>query len=231
MRGDPWSFGLNLSYATPAVGLGLALLPLWLPPRRRRPLLALLFAALVVTLLSPTGLWSGRRLEAVAYAVVLAALATAVVRLPRLRPVLAIVVLAAGFFVQRHYLEHRYSGVLSSLGLPSEMAHSRVGVLGVNTAYPLYGADLSNRMVYVGRHGAHGSFTREPDCEAWRNAVNAGHFRYLVVAPVTSPDLPAEQPKGPPVEASWTDATPLRRIAGVTTVYRIDSPLDAAACP
>jgi hypothetical protein len=230
-EGDPWSFGLNLRYATPAVALGLALLPLWLPARWRRPLLALLAATLVVTLLSPTGLWSGRRLEALAYAAVLAAVAFALVRFPRLRPVLAAAIIAAGFFVQRHYLDHRYAGFLQALGLPGDIAHTRIGVLGVTASYPLYGRDLSNRVVYVGRPGPHGSFTREPSCAAWRTAVNAGHFRYLVVAPVSSPDLPAETPKSAPIEAGWTDATPLRRIGGTTTVYRIDSPLDASACP
>jgi len=86
-------------------------------------------------------------------------------------------------------------------------------------------------VVWIGRSGPGGRFTREPDCRAWRNAVNAGHFRYLIVAPVTSPDLPAEQPKAPPVERSWTDATPLRELGGVTTVYRIDRPLDPDGCP
>src|SRR5439155_19533399 len=114
--------------------------------------------------------------------------------------------------VQRHYLAHRYPGNLGALGLPGEMAHTRVGVLGVTTSYPLYGDDLSNRVVYVGRHGARGAFTREPTCADWRNAVNVGHFRYLVVAPVTSPDLPAEAPKEPPREAAWTDATPIHRV-------------------
>jgi Glycosyltransferase family 87 len=230
-EGDPWSFGLNLRYATPAVALGLALLPLWAPARWRRPLAAVLFAALVVTLLSPTGLWSGRRLEALAYGAALAAVVFALVRFRWLRPVVAAALLAAGFFVQRHYLEHRYAGFLQALGLPSEMAHTRIGVLGITTSYPLYGGDLSNRVIYIGRHGPHGSFTREPSCAAWRRAVNAGRFRYLVIAPVTSPDLPAQAPKAPPIEATWTDAVPLRRIGRLTTIYRIDRPLDPAGCP
>jgi hypothetical protein len=104
-------------------------------------------------------------------------------------------------------------------------------VIGVTTGYPLYGADLSNRVVYVGRPGPHGAFTREPNCAAWRNAVNAGNFRYLVVAPVTSPDLPAETPTAAPREAAWTDATLIHRVGHLVTVYRIDHPLDPSRCP
>jgi hypothetical protein len=230
-EGDPWSFGLNLRYATPAVALGLALLPTWFPARWRRLLLAILAGALLVTLLSPTGLWSYRRAEALAYAGAFALVAVACLRWPRARLALVAAALVAGFFVQRHYLDHRYAGDLEALGLPREIAHTRIGVLGVTTGYPLYGDDLSNRVVYVGRSGPHGAFTREPTCRDWRNAVNAGNFRYLVVAPVTAPDLPAEQPKAPPREAAWTDATPVRRIGGVTTVFRIDRPLDARSCP
>ncbi|MEA2410349.1 MAG: hypothetical protein QOC77_910 [Thermoleophilaceae bacterium] len=230
-QGAPALFGLNLRYATPAVALGLALLPTWF--RRRRLLLAVLLATLLVTLLSPTGLWSYRRVEALGYAAAFAALAFTCLRWPRARfalAVAAVAAVAAGFFVQRHYLDNRYSGRLAALGLPGEIAHTRIGVLGVNTGYPLYGTDLSNRVVYVGRSGPHGAFTREPTCRDWRNAVNAGHFRYLVVAPVTSPTLPAEAPTAPPREAGWTDATRIHQVAGLVTVYRIDRPLDPAGC-
>jgi hypothetical protein len=54
---------------------------------------------------------------------------------------------------------------------------------------------------------------------------------YLVVAPVSSPTLPAETPTAPPREAAWTDATPIHRIGGLVTVYRVDHPLDPQACP
>jgi hypothetical protein len=234
-EGDPWSFGLNLRYATPALGLGLALLPTWLP-RWRRPLLAVLLATLGATLLSANGLPSGWRMEALAYAVALALLAVAAWRRPRLAvPVLAAAAAVGGFFIQRHYLERRYAGVVSYLGLPSDIDHTRIGILGVNQSYALYGRNLSNRVVYVGRHGPNGRFGREPDCRAWRSAVNAGHFRYLIVAPVTSSDLPAETPKAPPRETAWTDGDPaavrIKRLAGLSSIYRIDGTLDAATCP
>jgi hypothetical protein len=225
--GDPWSFGLNLRYATPAVALGLTLLPTWI--KWRRALMAVLAATLFITLVSPTGLWSYRRLEALGWAALIGPVALAA-RHRRTRLLLAAAVVAAGFFVQRHYLEGRYGGDLAALGLPGEIAHTRIGVLGVTTGYPLYGDDLSNRVVYIGRQGARGTFTREPTCTDWRNEVNAGHFRYLVVAPVSSPDLPAETPKAPPREAGWTDATPIRYIGSTVTVFRVDRPLNPGGC-
>jgi hypothetical protein len=185
-----------------------------------------------VTLLSPTGLWSDRRLEALALAATAAAAAFAMTR-PRLRPLLTLAALIALFPIQDHYLDNRYRE-----NQPFEFArgltHSRIGVLGATTQYALYGDDLSNRVIFVGRSGPHGAFTREPDCPAWRSAVNAGHFDYLLVAPVSSPDLPAETPTQPPIEASWTDSDPaavaLQRIGKRVTVYRIDGPLDPSGC-
>jgi hypothetical protein len=228
-EGDPWSFGLNLRYATPAVALGLALLPTWLPARARRATLAVLAATLAITLLSPTGLFPDRRLEALGLAALAGAAALAGSR-PKLRPVLVLVAVVAFFPIQRHYLENRYGDQLFGQGLED----TRIGVLGATTHYALYGDDLSNRVIYVGRSGPEGAFTREPSCAAWRGAVNRGHFRYLLVAPVSSPDLPAETPTEPPVEASWTDgdpaAVPVKRVGRTVTIYRIDGPLDPSGC-
>jgi hypothetical protein len=233
-EGDPWSFGLNLRYATPGVALGLALLPTWLPARLRRPVLGGLAVTLAITLLSPTGLWSDRRLEALGLALLAAAAALALTR-PRLRPLLFLAVAIALFPVQNHYLDHRYKDpALSPLEFSRGLTDSRIGVLGATTHYQLYGDDLSNRVIYVGRSGPRGAFTREPSCAAWRQAVNRGDFDYLLVAPVSSPDLPAETPTEPPVEASWTDgdpaAVPVQRIGETVTVYRIEGKLDANRC-
>jgi hypothetical protein len=229
--GDPWSFGLNLRYATPAVALGLALLPTWVT-RWRTALTAVLGATLLITLRSPTGLYADRRLEALGIAAVLALVVTLAATRPRLRPVLAIAALIALFPIQSHYLDNRYKD--QPLKFAHGLTHSRIGVLGATTHYALYGDDLSNRVVYVGRSGPRGAFTREPDCRAWRNAVNAGHFDYLLVAPVSSPDLPAETPTQPPIEARWTDgdpaAVPIQRVGRLVTVYRLKGPLDPSGC-
>jgi hypothetical protein len=230
-EGDPWSFGLNLRYATPAVALGLALLPTWLPGRWRRATLALLASTLAITLLSPTGLYSDRRLEALGFAALAGAAALALTR-PRLRPLLVLIAFIALFPVQSHYLDNRYND--QPLGFADGLTNTRIGVLGATTHYQLYGDDLSNRVIYVGRSGPNGAFTREPSCAAWREAVNRGRFRYLLVAPVSSPDLPAETPTDPPIEASWTDgdpaAVPVERAGKLVTVYRIEGRLDPSKC-
>jgi hypothetical protein len=232
-EGDPWSFGLNLRYATPAVALGLALLPTWLA-RSRRALTVVLAATLVGTLLSPTGLWPDRRLEALGLAV-LAATAAYCLSRPRLRPLIVLAVFIALFPIQQHYLDNRYAQpALAPFEFSRGLTDARIGVLGATTHYQLYGDDLSNRVIYVGRRGPNGAFTRAPNCRAWREAVNAGDFDYLLVAPVSSPDLPAETPTAPPIEASWTDgdpaAVPVQRVAGLVTAYRIEGRLDPGRC-
>lgn len=229
-EGDPWSFGLNLRYATPAVALGLALLPTWLF-RWRAALTAVLAATLAITLLSPTGLYPDKRFEALGLAALAGAAALAASR-PRLRPLLAAAAFIALFPIQSHYLDNRYRD--QPLAFARGLSGARIGVLGVTTTYSLYGDDLSNRVVYVGRSGSRGAFTREPDCRAWRIAVNAGHFDYLLVAPVSSPDLPADIPKQPPIEAGWTNgdpaAVPIQRVGRLATVYRLKGPLSPSGC-
>jgi hypothetical protein len=190
-----------------------------------------LAATLVVTLLSPTGLWPDRRLEALGLAVLAAAAAFSLTR-PRLRPLLVAAAFIALFPVQRHYLDRRYAD--QPFEFARGLTNTRIGVLGATVHYQLYGRDLSNRVIYVGRPGPNGAFTRAPDCRAWREAVNAENLDYLLVAPVSSPDLPAEPATAPPVEASWTDgdpaAVPVQRIGHLVTAYRIDRPLDPSGC-
>jgi hypothetical protein len=246
-EGDPWSFGLNLRYAVPAVALGLALLAAWLPRRDawRRGAAAVLAATFALTLLAPTGLYEDKRLEALGYALAIAGavlLATRLRTRPRtlgLTAAAAALALGAGFFaVQRHYLDHRYepgsAGGPPTYEFARGLSDTRIGVLGATINYPLYGRDLSNRVIYVGRRGEHGAFTRLPTCRAWRAAVNAQRLRYLVVAPVSSPDLPAEEPTEPPIEAAWTAgdpaARPVYRFRDLVTVFRLDGPLDVAGC-
>jgi len=77
----------------------------------------------------------------------------------------------------------------------------------------------------VGRRGAHGAFRKARSCAEWRRVVDAGHYRYVVVA---SDFLPVEQP-----EAAWTRSAPaatqvLHR--GFESIFRIDGRLGTARC-
>jgi hypothetical protein len=95
--------------------------------------------------------------------------------------------------------------------------------------YPLYGADLSNRVQYVGRRGSDDSFARIESCPAWRRALNAAGYDYAM----TGLNFPTPNgPKSPP-ESRWTAADPAAaRVLhdGSVSVFRLDGPLDPARC-
>ena len=152
---------------------------------------------------------------------------------------------AAGYTWQRHYMRGRYQfrkGV-------SYMAHvwsmfrtvrnARIGVGGTYGgffSYPLFGANLSNTVKYIAHTGPHGSFTPITSCQAWRTAVNAGHFRYLV----TTPGREFWEPKVllPSPEGRWTASDPNARLIYTKhalgqeiSVFELTGPLDPASCP
>ena len=101
-------------------------------------------------------------------------------------------------------------------------------------AYPLVGADGSNRVQYIAHRGRRGSFTSIRSCREWRQAVNAGHYRYVVTSAsrnVWSHAL------GFSPEGDWTRSDPgARRVfpretrAQTVVTYEILRPLDPARC-
>ena len=243
-EGDPWAFGLNLRYAAAAMALGLALLPTWAArasARGRGALMAALGITLLATLLTNPALWPGRgadTLAIIATAVFVALLAVWLRAPERRRYVLpvalgaAAALVAAGWFVQRDYELNRYGGQLVLLGSANEVRNSRIGIMGPLIHYPVLGPDLSNRVEYVGHHGPHGAFTRLGDCTRWRQALNAGRYRYVVVGGVVSPNLPASRPPRPP-ELDWTRSDPAASVVSQdvdSAAFRIDGRMDPAGC-
>jgi hypothetical protein len=104
--------------------------------------------------------------------------------------------------------------------------HARIAVGDLDEQYPLYGADLSNAVQYVGSHTAHHGFERAPTCQAWRRAVAAGRFTYIVTAKDRAP--------GEPNEGRWTVGDPaVSEIlhVGSARVFRVSGVLDASRCP
>ena len=259
---DPLFFKFNLRYPTPALALGLALLPLVpaLAARARQWVLLGVYAAvLLVTQLDPT-IWptelrTGRFAEpptdataagSLAIGAGFLALVGAVVLVGRAgrRPagprlalggaLLALVVLAGGWFVQRDYLRDRYDdyGPMPRVARwASDAEDARIGIVGFFVQYPLYGADLSNRVEYVARHGPHGAFTTFRSCRAWRKALNDGGYDYVVTTPF---NYPGNLRKDQPAEAGWTGSDPAARLLlrdrGLVSLYKLDGPLDPDAC-
>jgi hypothetical protein len=246
-EGDPWAIGLNARYAVPGLALGLALLPAWIGRgERRRAALAVVFAGvLIATLLADTGVWPDRRDDALAIAGGAGA-AAAAIAWSRTRPhrpalaaavpvLLALALLAAGFPVAREYLDDRYRAELATPAMSwvRDVHDARIAVLGASVHYPYYGADLSNELVFIGREGDHGAFTRLTSCREWRAALNAGDFDYVIVAPVTSLNLPAEIPTEAPPELAWTSddrATSAVFRESLRGAFRIDGRLSPERC-
>jgi hypothetical protein len=246
--GAPRGFVSGLRYLVPALAVGLSLLPL--APRLRSPsgrwaVLLALAILLPFTDASATPWYSGYLAAAVAVGVVAATLPLALGS-PRLRSlprgalaVAAVVVLAlavaAGERGQRSYLRNRYAdphfsvaGLDAAFRWARNLSDVRIATTGTRQ-YPLFGTELSNRVQFVGVHRANAGFVRPRSCPAWRRAVNAGDYDYLVV---TRDRFEPRKPPFPP-QVGWTLGDPaasvvLRRAPAV--VFRLRGPLDRLGC-
>jgi hypothetical protein len=257
--GDPVGTALNIRYSAPALALSLALLPL--PgaldgARRQAALVAGLLVVLAATVIRPS-LWPDRHVAAaVAFGLVVlvAGVAVALAVRSRRRPggVLAVtgalVLLgagsAAGYVWQRHYLHGRYAyrpdvSYLARVWDRFRSIHdARIGLVGsygAYFAYPLFGLDDSNRVIYIADHGPHGSFTPIRSCRQWRAAVNAAQVRYLL----TTPGREFWHPKQllPAPEAGWTTGDPAakliyseRAVGQRVALFALRGPLHPGRC-
>ena len=255
--GDPAGFVFNLRYAAPALALSLAILPL-APPlaggRRQGILAVALLVALGATQIRGS-LWPDRHVLGVVLLAAGLLVAGAALIAMRVRPLSRVLLLsstalvliagaAAGYAWQRHYLRGRYQfnpGV-SYLGRTwaffRTVHDARVGVVGTFGgffSYPLFGPDASNRVQYIGARGPHGSFTAITGCRQWREAINAGRYRYVVTTPARDPWHPHKLHMSP--EAAWTASDPNARLAlsrratgQPIDVFEIRGRLDPASC-
>jgi hypothetical protein len=247
-EGAPRAFVSNLRHLAPALALGLALLPA-LPgfavTRRRGLLLAGLLALLFITDASGEPwrsgyLWGAVALGALAGAAVMTASSGILRRLPRGAPALGAVALfaiavGAGYAVQRDYLRDRYAhpdfsapGLDAAFAWGRDVRDARIATISTRQ-YPLFGTDLSNHVQYLGEHRAHGGFVDIAGCRAWREALNAANYDYVVA---TRDRIEAGEPAFPP-QVRWTGGDPAAvPVLAVrpTVVFRLRGPLDPRAC-
>jgi hypothetical protein len=257
-EGEPIAFEWNIRYLAPAVAIGLAILPC-LPAlrateqRRTISLAALGGLALVTTLTIVQWPEGGHTKGAIAAGLlVLAAFAAGafLVSRGRLGPaatprstlaigaVVALGALVAGFLIQRHYLERRYENLSPELNIAEVVREAQdlrdvriaiSGVRGVFNQYAFSGTDLSNHVQWLGIEGEDGAYLRIPDCETWREEVNAGDYDYIVT--MYDPYLPGGLTDTK--EGLWTREDPgteeiLRD--GPVSFFRVNEPLDPEAC-
>jgi hypothetical protein len=247
--GMPRGFESGLRYLTPALILGLALLPTVPPLRALAARLASIgpaFGELPVpsgeapALIDEQPAGERDRLDSGGDDALERGPAPGEGRLPRkwvAGIVAAAIVLAVlvGYPVEQHYLRDRYRDPsFTTPGLDAAFAWAR-DVSGARIAttstrqYPLFGTDLSNRVAYVGVDRPHGGFEEAPNCAAFQRLVNQGDYDYVVA---TRDRIEAGKPAFPP-QAKWT-AGPNAEVVlrkKPTEVFRITGPLDPKTCP
>jgi hypothetical protein len=240
--GMPRGFESGLRYLTPALILGLALLPTAPPLRAWAARLASLGPKLgerPAPAADPVPV-GGERLHSTASETVKRRRAPEEDRLPRkwiagivVGAVLLVVVV--GYPVQRHYLHDRYRDPsFTTPGLDAAFAWAR-GISGARIAttstrqYPLFGTDLSNRVSYLGVHRPHGGFEEAPNCRVLRRLVDEGDYDYVVA---TRDRIEAGKPAFPP-QAKWIEGPQAEVVLRKkpTVVFRIAGALDPNACP
>jgi hypothetical protein len=243
---------INLRYLGPALALSLGLLVRVPQARRLRSpwVLIPLVAGVVVELanrsergagggfaqLSPTphfagtaAMWIGIAVGLLVAGLVLSR-RTTWVRSWMVLPALAVVGLAV-WPAQRTYLRTRYT--TGPLAFARDLHHQRIAVVGYLQSYPAFGLDLTDRVTQIARHGAHGAQTEIESCRAWRRALNAGHYAYVVTSPPYALVFPSA-----PDYAAWTRGDPAAQtigkfpdgIGGVITDFRLTGRLNPDGC-
>jgi hypothetical protein len=253
-EGFPYLLKYNVRYVTLAIALGLVALARRPGLRGGVPGAVVLWSlvALLVVTQTDDSLWpAAHQWTGVEAGVALLAVAALMaLLLPRRRglalgvaAVAAVAVAAGGALVHHDYLRDRYTRAaalrfkISPVGRYWEWARSqhdeRIAVAGDYVTYPMYGDDLTNRVEYMGHHGAHGGFTPIDNCPEWRRALNDGHFDYVMTS-----RLPEDLEGAPPAEgwtrtdASATEvATNAVSRAGHGALFRVDGPLHPRDCP
>lgn len=228
-QGDPRGFESGLRYLTPALILGLALLPTVPPLRSWAGRLASLGPKLGERPVPP-----GERLHLPPESGGERRRTVEEERLPR-RWVAGIVVGAVllavlvGYPVERHYLRDRYRdpnfttpGLDAAFAWARDVSGARIGTTSTRQ-YPLFGTDLSNHVAYIGVPRPHGGFEEAQNCVQFRRLVNEGHYDYVVASrDRIEPGKPAF-----PIQANWLTGPETEVVLKKkpTVVFRIRRPL------
>lgn len=239
--GSPLGFASSLRHLLPALCLALVLVPLLSGASSRwwRASTGVVLAALLVAADRSGHPWHADHLAiaAVLGAVGLSFLVLQGSELRRqlARPGLAAAaamaigaVVAGGWFLQRTYLSERYAGgEFRSPGLNAAFAwasklHDQRIATTLDLQYPLFGADLSNRVGHIGRRLDDGGFVSASDCAAWVSAINRGDYRYLVTS-----DRPGFVDLD---EVPGRIGARLVLERNLIEVFRLDRPLGPSAC-
>ena len=206
--GMPRGFGSGLRYLAPALILGLALLPT---------------SRLVTRVLPSLASHSGKN-EGSALAIRPGWALAAVLFLA----------VAVGYPVQRHYLADRYKdptfttpGLNAAFAWARNVNDARIATTGTRQ-YPLFGADLSNQVEYLGLERPHGGFEAPTTCRQYLQLLDEGDYDYAIA---TRDRLePGKQPY-PPL-ATWLERAGAHALLKKppTVVFELNDHLSPSAC-
>jgi hypothetical protein len=154
---------------------------------------------------------------------------------PAARIAFLVVAVAAGYVVQREYLRDRYAnptfttpGLNAAFKWATPVSGARIATTSTRQ-YPLFGADLSNRVEFVGEKRPNGGFVAPSSCRAWRRLLDEGDYDYVVASrDRIEPGRPSY-----PVTAGWTEGPGAEVVLRKppTVVFRLTGPLDPSSCP
>ena len=258
--GHPYCLVSNIRFGAPAMTLALAVTPLALLFRSRVGRLAAAtgFTALFVATVALHRLWTADVNLHGAHAAVAPVLMVAVIvvlrpwsliplRRPFVRVTAATVALslglagvAVGYSGTQDYLRHRYTDTNGRYAIHQVwrwargLHHTQIalaGTFGWFFGYPLWGLDESNRVAYIGQRGSHGSFRSITNCQAWRTALNRGHYRYVVTTP-RAVFFSTQVVHSP--EVDWTRTDPAAKLVfspnPAIQVFRLTGPAHPDRC-
>jgi hypothetical protein len=159
--------------------------------------------------------------------------------MPHTRPAILVlgilVAIAIGYPIQRHYLQNRYAnptfatpGLNAAFKWANSISNARIATTATRQ-YPLYGRDLSNHVQYIGIATPHGGFVAPTTCSQWRALLDEGHYDYVVA---TRDRIEGNKPPYPPT-ARWTAGPWAEPVLSTppTKVYKLTAPPDPSACP
>ncbi len=262
-EGSPTGFFTNTRYLAPGLVLALIMLPIARPLRapdsRAWQTLLFLTAVYAITVLT-TPRWYPGFIVGTVFLTLALVWAPAALGFARSRRILSRTAVAAAASVvvllavilgraqEVQYYRHHYTRTTPFLqeGGPQrayEFAHNqhgkRIGIAGSGEIffgqYGFYGANLDNRVQYIGVPGPDGTYRLATSCSQFRRRINAGDYDYLILSRFTQDSI--EAPYWYPIYR-WVRSDPaLTKVLeepDITPlpdyVFKVNGKLDPAGC-
>ena len=262
-EGSPTGFFTNTRYLVPGLLMAMVLLPiarpLRAPDRRAWQTLLFLTGIYVITVLSTPRWYPGFIVGTIFLTLALVwapgglawlrshgRASRGIVALAGAGVLLLAVVLGRAQEVQ--YAEKHYTrstlflqegGPQKAYDFARRQHDKRIGIVGSSEIifgqYGFYGADLTNRVQYIGQPGPDGAYRLPTSCPQFRRLINAGDYDYLILSQFTQDSRVA--PFWYPIYAWVKDDPALKLVIEEPDifpqpdyVFKVNGKLDPAGC-